>query len=113
MNRVIDYIESKGRHAIVWNDAAKGSNLDKRAILQYWKENDKPSIEFINSGGKAILSPFTYYYFDYDYSITPLNRAYSFNPRLKGLTDEGYKNIIGLEAPVWTEYIWDASSSSV
>ncbi len=108
MNRVIDYLESKGKHAIVWNDAAKGKNLDRRAVLQYWKEKDRPSIEFINGGGKAILSPFTYYYFDYDYSITPLNRTYSFNPRLRGLTDEGYGNIIGLEAPIWTEYIWDA-----
>ena len=111
MNRIIDRLESKGRHAIVWNDAAKGKNLDKRAILQYWKENDKPSIDFINSGGKAILAPFSYYYFDYPYEITSLRRAYSFNPHLKGLTDEGYQNILGLEAPLWTEYIDDSEAA--
>lgn len=110
MNKVIDYLEEKGRHAIVWNDAAKGKNLDKRAILQYWKENDKASIDFINSGGKAILSPFTYYYLDYDYDITPLNRVYAFSPWLKGLSEAGKQNILGLEAPIWTEYIKDAET---
>ena len=109
MNRLIDYLESKGRHCIVWNEAARGANLDKRATIQYWKEKEKPSIDFINSGGKAILSPFSYCYLDYDYLITPLNRVYSLKPDLHGLTDEGKKNIIGVEAPIWTEYISDGN----
>ncbi len=110
MNRVIDYLESKGRHAIVWNDAAKGKNLDRRAVIQYWKENDKASIDFINQGGRAILSPFTYYYMDYDYDITPLNRVYAFNPTLKGLSENGKSHILGIEAPIWTEYIDNAET---
>lgn len=105
MNRVIDYLESKNRHCIVWNDAAKGENLDKRAIVQCWKENQKSTVDFINNGGKAILSPFSYCYFDYDYNITPLNRVYSLDINLKGLTKNGRKNIIGIEGTVWTEYI--------
>jgi hexosaminidase len=105
MNKVIDYLESKGRHAIVWNEAAKGENLDKRALVQYWKEDSKPTVKFLNEGGRAILSPFSYYYLDYDYSITPLNRVYSLKASLPGLTDAGKKNIIGLESPIWTEYI--------
>jgi hexosaminidase len=107
MNRLIDYLEAKGRHCIVWNEAAGGANLDKRAIIQYWKENQKPSVDFINNGGKAILSPFSYVYLDYDYLTTPLNRVYSLKPDLRGLTEEGKKNIIGVEAPIWTEYISD------
>ena len=105
MNKVIDYLEDKGRHAIVWNEAAKGKNLDKRAIVQYWKEDPKPTVRFLNEGGRAILSPFSYYYLDYDYSITPLNRVYSLKASLPGLTVAGKKNFIGLESPIWTEYI--------
>ncbi|MBQ8783717.1 MAG: family 20 glycosylhydrolase [Clostridia bacterium] len=105
MNKIIDYLESKGRHCIVWNEAANGKNLDKRAIVQYWKENPKPTVRFINSGGKAILSPFSYFYLDYDYSIIPLNRVYSLKNSLPGLTQESKANIIGVEAPIWTEYI--------
>ena len=107
MNRITEYLAGKGRRAIVWNDSVRGGNLDKRAIIQYWKEHDRASIGFINSGGKAILSPFSYCYLDYDYSITPLNRVYSLKPELRGLTDEGKKNILGIEAPIWTEYIDD------
>lgn len=107
MNRIIDYLESKHRHAIVWNDSAKGKNLDKRAVVQYWKEQPAPTVEFLNGGGKAILSPFSYCYLDYDYNIIPLNRVYSMKADLPGLTGEGRENIIGFEAPVWTEYISD------
>ena len=105
MNRIIDYLESKNRHCIVWNEAAKGRNLDKRAIVQYWKENPAPTVRFLNDGGKAILSPFSYCYFDYDYNITPLNRTYSLKADLAGLTEEGRKNIVGFEGTLWTEYI--------
>lgn len=105
MNKVIDYLENKGRHCIVWNDTVRGGNLDKRAIIQYWKERDRASVDFLNSGGKAILSPFSYCYLDYDYDITPLNRVYSLKAGLPGLTDEGRRNIIGIEGTLWTEYI--------
>jgi hexosaminidase len=107
MNRIVDYLESKGRHGIVWNDSAKAGNLDKRAVIQYWKESPKPTARFLNEGGKVILSPFSYCYFDYDYDITPLNRTYSLKADLPGLTENGKKNIIGIEATVWTEYITD------
>ena len=107
MNRIVDYLEDKGRHCIVWNDSAKGGNLDKRAVIQYWKETPKPTVRFLNEGGKAVLSPFSYCYFDYDYNITPLNRTYSLEADLPGLTEEGRRNIIGLEGTVWTEYITD------
>lgn len=107
MNRVIDYLEGKGKHAIVWNEAAKGKSLDKRAIVQYWKESPRDTVRFLNEGGKAILSPFSYCYFDYDYNITPLNRVYSLKPDLPGLSDAGKKNIIGFEATMWTEYVSD------
>lgn len=109
MNRIIGYLDKKGKKAIVWNDAAKGKNLDKRAILQYWMEAyRKPSVNFANGGGKMILSPFGSYYMDYDYRITPFRKTLAFDPaKLKGLTEAGYRNVIGVETPIWTEYIWE------
>ncbi|MCR5782563.1 MAG: beta-N-acetylhexosaminidase [Clostridia bacterium] len=107
MNRMIDYLDKKGKKAIVWNDAVKGKNLDRRAILQYWMEAyRKPSADFANGGGKMILSPFGSYYMDYDYRITPFRKTIAFDPaKLKGLTETGYENVIGVETPIWTEYI--------
>lgn len=106
LSRMAAHLEEKGKRCIIWNDAAKGSGLNKSTmILQYWKEKDKPTVDYANDGGKVILSPFSYYYFDYDYDITSLRRALSFRPELKGMTEEGKGNILGLEAPIWTEYI--------
>ena len=110
MNRVIGYLESKNRRGIVWNDAVKGGNLDKRAVVQYWKENDAASVRFLNEGGRAILSPFSYCYLDYDYAVTPLNRVYALRTDLPGLTAAGKRNIIGVEAALWTEYIEDCDT---
>ena len=102
MNGVIEQLGKKGKTCIVWNDAAAGKNLSKDAIVQYWKENDKATFEFANGGGRLILSPFTYYYTDYGYDLTPLNRTYSFNTKIKGVNPN---SIFGLEVPIWTEYI--------
>ena len=107
MNRIVEYLAQKNRRCIVWNDTAKGKNLDKRAIIQYWKEHHRASVRFINAGGSAILSPFSYCYLDYDYSITPLNRVYALKPTLPGLTAEGRKRILGVEGTLWTEYVED------
>ena len=109
MNKIIEFLSAKGKQCIVWNDTMKGNGLDKRAIVQYWKEHDKGTIQYANAGGKLILSPFSYYYMDYDYDITSLRHTYHFNPRLKGLTDTGFQNVLGIETPIWTEYIEDSA----
>lgn len=105
MNKIIDYLKTKGKKCIAWNDAVKGNGLNKNCTIQYWKEHDRNSINYVNNGGKMVLSPFSYYYMDYDYDITSMKHTYSFSPNLKGLNNNGASNIIGLEAPIWTEYI--------
>lgn len=105
MNKMIEYLSFKGKTCVLWNDVAKGSQLDSRAIIQYWKEGDKNSIAYANNGGKMVLSPFSYYYMDYDYDIIPMNHTLSFDTDLKGLTQHGKDNILGVEVPIWTEYI--------
>ena len=110
MNRIVDHLAKKDRRCIVWNDAVKGGNLDRRAVIQYWKEGDRASVQFINGGGSAILSPFSYCYLDYDYAITPLNRVYGFKPTLPGLTAAGRSRILGVEATLWTEYLDNAKA---
>lgn len=107
MNKFIEYLSEKGKTCILWNDAAKGKNLDCRAVIQYWKERDKSSIAYANQGGKMILSPFSYYYMDYDYDIIPMNHVFSFGTDLKGFTKQGRDNVLGVEVPIWTEYIDD------
>ncbi len=106
LSLISDYLKTNGKKCIVWNDAVKGKGLDKdNMIVQYWLEKGNKTAEYANGGGKIILSPFTYYYLDYDYDITSLRKVLSFKPEIKGLDDTGRENVLGVEAPLWTEFI--------
>lgn len=102
-NNIASFLRENSKIPIAWNDLINYSS-NYNIILQHWKPfTNKKSIKEINEGRKAIISNFFYYYLDYPYSMTPLKKTYNFNPILKGVTKKD--NIIGIEAPVWTEYI--------
>ncbi len=101
-NKIIAFLTENGRKAIVWNESLK-SGCVKDAIVQRWMNGKKLCTEFANNGGKLIISDFYHYYCDYPYGMTPLKKTYKYNPVLSGLKDK--KSVIGVEAPIWTEYI--------
>ncbi|MDP3448179.1 MAG: beta-N-acetylhexosaminidase [Eubacteriales bacterium] len=108
LNRVIAYLESRGREAIVWNDGLCDT-LSKRAICQYWtpltRKGPAQIAHYVNAGGKAILSPVTRVYYDYPYAATPLVKTYGFSPIWRGIRKNSAGNILGVEAAIWTEWI--------
>ncbi len=108
LNRVIAYLEERGRSAIVWNDGLCDS-LSKNAIVQYWTplSHNGPArmAQYVNAGGKAILSPVTRVYYDYPYAATPLQKTYAYRPTLRGMRKNQEENILGVEAAIWTEWI--------
>lgn len=109
MNKVVDYLKKKGKKAICWNESIYSGNLDKSVVCQYWSDGKKPIrvINEINSGRAAIISKFKPYYLDYPCAMHSLKAAYEFNPKLEGVENES--NIMGIEAPLWTEYVKDLS----
>ncbi len=104
-NKIVEFLASKGRKAIVWNESLKGGSLNKDVVVQMWMDRKKLSADFANSGGKMINSEFFRYYCDYPYSMTPLIKAYRYNPVIKGIKNKD--SVIGVESPIWTEYIND------
>lgn len=105
-NNIKEYLETKGKKAIVWNDILKGEKLDKDTIIQRWMDPKNKAHKAANEGNKIIISDFKPYYFDYPYGMYPLKETYKFNPTGgKGLNENGRKNIIGTETPVWAEFI--------
>ncbi len=103
---ISEYLKSKGRTAIVWNDILKGGKIRKDITVQRWLDPKKKALEAANGGNKVIVSDFKPYYFDYPYGMYPLKKAYTHNPTGdKILNDEGRKNIIGIETPLWTEFV--------
>jgi len=108
LNRVMDFLKTRGRKAIIWNDGLCDT-LDPNATCQYWtplSRNGPAQIaRYVNAGGSAILSPVTRVYYDYPYAATPLSKTFAFPPMLRGVRKERAGNIFGVEAAIWTEWI--------
>ena len=102
-NRIVDFLKSKGRKAIVWNESLRSGIVDGSVTAQMWMDRKKHSVKFANEGGRIINSDFFHYYCDYPYSMTPLLKTYNYNPVDKKIRDKS--RVAGVEAPIWTEYI--------
>ena len=102
-SRIVEFLASKGRKAVVWNESLKSGSLDKDVTVQMWMDPRKLSVDFANGGGKIINSDFYRYYCDYPYSMTPLVKTYNYNPVVKGIKSK--ESVAGVESPIWTEYI--------
>ncbi len=102
-NRIVDFLKSKGRKAIVWNESLRSGIVDGSVTAQMWMDRKKHSVKFANEGGRIINSDFFHYYCDYPYSMTPLIKTYNYNPVDKKIRDKS--RVAGVEAPIWTEYI--------
>lgn len=107
VNSVAEYLQKHGRIAIGWNEVLKSGLIENNLIVQMWMDRKKLSAAFANEGGRIIVSPFYHYYTDYPYGMTPLDKTYEFNPILKGITPLCADNVVGVEAPIWTEHVRD------
>lgn len=95
INRITDYLESKGKKVITWNESLKSGNLKDSVIVQRWLD---PQGLAVKSPNKLIVCDFSHMYADYPYSMTPLRKVYNYNTKLNG-------NVMGTDIPIWTEYI--------
>lgn len=104
INRIASYLIDKGKLPIGWNDILDDS-LVSEAIGQHWLRGDDIVVEHLRKGRKFVISRFFYTYLDYPYTMTPLRKVYSFEPVPKELEEEYHHNVLGLEAPMWTEWV--------
>ncbi len=101
------YLKARGRRAICWNEAIRGGNVENDNItVAWWMDKTDASLRWLNNGGPVIIESFSPYYVDYPHGMHSLRDIYMNNPKkLRGLTDLGKNSIVGIESPVWTEYI--------
>ena len=105
-DRLVTILKSKGIKVIAWSEVMH-DKLDGDVINQYWFfPNKKKSIAELKKGRKTIVSDFSNLYLDYSFKAMELIRTYSFEPQFPKVSDEQAANIIGIEAPLWTEYIY-------
>ena len=104
-NRLVNILKAQGSRISAWNEVLH-EKLDKDVVNQYWIfTGRKKTIAQIKKGRQTILSDFTSLYLDYSFYVTSLRRTYDYEPHLPELSDAEAANILGIEAPLWTEYV--------
>ena len=112
--RVQKFVTSKGRNIIGWDEILEGE-LEEGATIMSWR-GVEGGIKAASMGFDAIMTPYTYCYFDYYQGIErdkepfgiggylPLENVYSYEP-FNGIAPGAEDHILGVQANLWTEYI--------
>jgi len=103
-NRISEYLKSKGKQIMGWNQIL-GKTLEPTAIVQWWLGKPKNKIKYLQKGYQFVMSNMAKTYLDYSYYLFPLRQFYNFEPIPKNLPDKYHKNILGVETPIWTEWV--------
>ena len=112
--RMQDFLNSKGRKIIGWDEILEG-NLAPGATVMSWR-GVSGGIEAAKKGFDAIMTPNSFMYFDYYQSkerdkepfgiggFLPVENVYAYEP-FEGLEESAQSHILGVQANLWTEYI--------
>lgn len=116
--RIGKFLSEHGRRLAGWDEILEGGASSDATVLA-WRGIDR-GIAAAKSGHDVVLCPVSHCYFDYYQSsetdaepfgiggYVPVERIYSLDPALEGLTPEELAHVIGVQANIWTEYIADS-----
>jgi len=108
MQQVQKHLESHGKKVICWNESLKSGKLNEDAVVQYWYEETGTYAEgAFNPGRKYIYSESKELYFDYSPAMTPLRTVLKSIPHFADGTPMQEDDILGYEACLWAEQIYD------
>ena len=117
VHRIDQFMSSKGRRIIGWDEILEGGDLSRNAAVMSWR-GTQGGIAGAKRGNEVVMSPYTYCYLDYYQTADtageplaygnclPVDSVYKFDP-YAGLTPAEQKYILGVQANLWTEYIRD------
>jgi hexosaminidase len=103
IQRIAKILTKKNREIIGWDEILE-SEIRGEVSIQSWR-GFSGGIEAIKQGKKAIMSPTSHCYFDYDIESIDLEKVYSFSPIPNGLDSAEQSLIIGGECNLWSERI--------
>ena len=106
-NQVLAYLNKKGKTMVAWNEAIEASNLDGNTLIQYWigKVSENGVLDWLEKGNNIVITSHDHLYMNHLYSQKDLPTFYSVDLETVGIDPKYENQIIGIEAPVWTEYI--------
>jgi len=113
VNRVQDIVGSLGKQVIGWDEIAL-STLKPNTTVQYWAKAEN-ALKGVKQGAKVLMSPSANAYLDMQYDANTrlglhwagyldVDKAYNWDPA-KLVPGIGRENILGIEAPLWTETV--------
>ena len=112
--KVFDFLTSKGRRALGWDEILDGSPLD--AMIMSWRGTE-PGAKAAETGHDVVMTPTTYCYFDYQQvkdtqfepsrcgGFIPIEKVYSLDPAPDSLSVTAREHILGAQANLWAEYM--------
>ena len=115
MSRMEKFINSKGKRIIGWDEILEGE-VAPNATIMSWR-GVAGGLQAVHLGHDAIMTPNTFYYLDYYQSLDkekeplaiggylPIEKCYSYEPFVEGMTDQEKAHVLGVQANLWTEYI--------
>ncbi|MFX1287757.1 MAG: beta-N-acetylhexosaminidase [Promethearchaeota archaeon] len=103
-DRIRKYLSTQGRKIMGWNQiiSKKSSN---EIVAQKWLFGKFLIKKHLIKGGKVVFSQFGYTYLDYSYEKTSLSKTYHYEPVPQNLPQVYHSNVLGIEAPMWTEWV--------
>ena len=117
IERIGNYLASKGKKFIGWNEILEGGNLHKDAIVMSWW-NENGAIEAAEKSHYAIMTPsdkgfyFDHYQGDFMQEPTgiggysPISKVYAYDPMPEQLRNtDKEKYVLGVQGNNWSEYI--------
>lgn len=116
--RIEKYVNSKGRTIVGWDELLDGT-VTQSATIQSWRDAEHGRIA-AEAGHDVIMSPTSHCYFDYNQAeadkakyeptlcggFVSVEKVYGFEPCAANLSEKARPHIIGVQANVWTEYLW-------
>ncbi|RGN34341.1 glycoside hydrolase family 20 protein [Bacteroides oleiciplenus] len=115
MTRIEEFLNSKGRQIIGWDEILDG-DVAPNATVMSWRGMEG-GIKAAQLGHDVIMTPTSFCYFDYYQTAdtqdeplgiggyVPIEKVYSLEPVPAALTEEQSRHILGAQANLWTEYI--------
>lgn len=116
IHRIDTFLNSKGKKLVGWDEIIEGG-LAPNATVMSWRGIDG-GIAAATTGHDAIMTPGSHCYFDHYQGeknleplaiggYTPIEKVYNYQPIPDTLNSEQRKFILGAQANLWTEYMYD------
>ncbi len=117
VERIGDYLKTKGKTLIGWDEILEGGNLDTSAVVMSWR-GEEGGITAASMGHPVLMTPSNKgFYFDQYQSdpatettaiggYTTLEKVYAYDPVPEVLKKQGKAHyVLGVQANCWSEYM--------